>query len=129
MTKFYEIRKRDGAARIGQLQLNDVTQTPLMLTVEHAEELKEITVEDSKDLASDKTCSAPRGAVLLPEVHPLFTKNEAPQCLPTSSCSHLHLRCSTAHGISGVELLMRGTPKGYKNKIGRILHYQRDKGH
>ncbi len=81
MTKFYEVRKRDGAARIGQLQLSEVTQTPLMLTVEHAEELKELTAADSNfnDLASDETWNAPRGAVLLPEVHPLFTKNEAPR--------------------------------------------------
>nr|CBH39717.1 conserved hypothetical protein, containing PUA domain [uncultured archaeon]CBH39877.1 conserved hypothetical protein, similar to archaeal tRNA-guanine transglycosylase [uncultured archaeon] len=79
MTKFYEVRKRDGAARIGQLQLSEVTQTPLMLTVEHAEELKELTAEYSKDLASDETWNAPRGAVLLPEVHPLYTKNEAPR--------------------------------------------------
>ena len=79
MTKFYEVRKRDGAARIGQLQLSEVTQTPLMLTVEHAEELKELIAADTNfnDLASDETCNAPRGAVLLPEVHPLFTKNEA----------------------------------------------------
>ncbi len=81
MTKFYEVRKRDGAARIGQLQLSEVTQTPLMLTVEHAEELKEIIAENLNfnDLASDETWNAPRGAVLLPEVHPLFTKNEAPR--------------------------------------------------
>ncbi|NOR78375.1 MAG: hypothetical protein GQ523_08150, partial [Methanophagales archaeon] len=81
MTKFYEVRKRDGAARIGQLQLSEVTQTPLMLTVEHAEELKELTVADSNfnDLASGETWNAPRGAVLLPEVHPLYTKNEAPR--------------------------------------------------
>lgn len=81
MTKFYEVRKRDGAARIGQLQLSEVTQTPLMLTVEHAEELKELTVADSNfnDLASGETGNAPRGAVLLPEVHPLYTKNEAPR--------------------------------------------------
>jgi archaeosine synthase len=80
MTKFYEVRKRDGAARIGQLQLSEVTQTPLMLTVEHAEELKELTVADSNfnDLVSDETWNAPRGAVLLPEVHPLYIKNEAP---------------------------------------------------
>jgi len=81
MTKFYEVRKRDGAARIGQLQLSEVTQTPLMLTVEHAEELKELIAADSNfnDLASDETWNVPRGAVLLPEVHPLFTKNEAPR--------------------------------------------------
>jgi archaeosine synthase len=80
MTKFYEVRKRDGAARIGQLQLSEVTQTPLMLSVEHAEELKELTVADSNfnDLVSDETWNAPRGAVLLPEVHPLYIKNEAP---------------------------------------------------
>ncbi|MBE9591938.1 MAG: hypothetical protein IMF19_00515, partial [Proteobacteria bacterium] len=54
MTKFHEVRKRDGAARIGQLQLSEVTHTPLMLTVEHAEELKELTAADSNfnDLAS-----------------------------------------------------------------------------
>ncbi|HID19948.1 MAG TPA: hypothetical protein EYP28_03270 [Methanophagales archaeon] len=80
MSKFYEVRKRDGAARIGQLQLNDVTQTPLMLQVEHKEELKVLSAEDSnfKDLASEETWNAPRGAVLLPEVHPLFSMTNAP---------------------------------------------------
>jgi len=81
MSKFYEVRKRDGAARIGKLQLNEVVKTPLMLQVESEEELEVINAEDSNfnDLSSEETWNVPRGAVLLPEVHPLFTKvKEAP---------------------------------------------------
>ena len=81
MSKFYEVRKRDGAARIGKLQLNEVVKTPLMLRVESEEELEVINAEDSNfnDLSSEETWNVPRGAVLLPEVHPLFTKvKEAP---------------------------------------------------
>jgi archaeosine synthase len=80
MSKFYEVRKRDGAARIGQLQLSELTQTPLMLQVEHAEELEVVTAEEPsfKDLLSEETWNAPRGAALLPEVHPLFSMTKAP---------------------------------------------------
>ena len=76
MSKFYEVRKRDGAARIGQLQLNEVTQTPLLLLVEREEELEVITAEDSNfnDLSSEEKWNGPRGAVFLPEVHPLYTE-------------------------------------------------------
>jgi len=84
MSKFYEVRKRDGAARIGKLSLRGGTQlqTPLMLRMESLiekeseEEIGVINAENSnfKDLSSEETWNAPRGAVLLPEVHPLFTK-------------------------------------------------------
>ncbi len=76
MSKFYEVRKRDGAARIGILFLpGEKKQTPLMLRVESEEKLEVINAEDSnfKDLSSEETWNVPRGAVLLPEVHPLFT--------------------------------------------------------
>ncbi len=64
--KFYEVRKRDGAARIGKLSLRggNQLQTPLMLRVESLIEKKN----------EEETWDALRGAVLLPEVHPLFTK-------------------------------------------------------
>jgi len=84
MSKFYEIRKRDGAARIGKLSLRggNQLQTPLMLRMEsliekkNEEEIGVINAENLnfKDLSSEETWNAPRGAVLLPEVHPLFTK-------------------------------------------------------
>ncbi len=66
MSKFYEVRKRDGAARIGKLSLRggNQLQTPLMLRVESLIEKKN----------EEETWDALRGAVLLPEVHPLFTK-------------------------------------------------------
>ncbi len=66
MSKFYEVRKRDGAARIGKLSLREGNQlqTPLMLRVESLIEKKN----------EEETWNALRGAVLLPEVHPLFTK-------------------------------------------------------
>ncbi len=86
MSKFYEVRKRDGAARIGKLSRDGVNyaRTPLMLRVESLsgkgseEEIKVISAEDTKfeDLFSEETWSTPRGTLLLPEVHPLFTKME-----------------------------------------------------
>lgn len=84
MSKFYEVRKRDGAARIGRLSLNggNQAQTPLILRVESLsgsrEEIRVIKLEDSnfEDLSSEETWNTPRGTVLLPEVHPLFTKVE-----------------------------------------------------
>ncbi|MCW3133995.1 MAG: archaeosine synthase subunit alpha [Methanophagales archaeon] len=81
MSKFYEVRRRDGAARIGILSLpGGKKQTPLLLRIDslnageviinviHAEDplFKELFKEDRWDVS--------RGAVLLPEVHPLFTK-------------------------------------------------------
>ncbi|MFZ2070247.1 MAG: archaeosine synthase subunit alpha [Halobacteriota archaeon] len=78
MSKFYEVRTRDGAARIGKLMLNGgmQTETPRMLRVEREEELAVVGVEDANfnELASEETWHAPRGTVLLPEVHPLVTK-------------------------------------------------------
>jgi len=81
MSKFYEVRRRDGAARIGILSLpGGKKQTPLLLRIDslnageeiinviHAEDpvFKELFMEDRWDVS--------RGAVLLPEVHPSFTK-------------------------------------------------------
>ena len=85
MTKFYEVRRRDGAARIGFLSLNrEKKQTPLLFRVESLHSGKEVIqvihVEDSNfnDLFQEELHDVPRGTVLLPEVHPLFTKvNEA----------------------------------------------------
>ncbi|MHC1600184.1 MAG: archaeosine synthase subunit alpha [Candidatus Methanospirareceae archaeon] len=81
MTKFYEVRRRDGAARLGFLSLNsEKKQTPLLLRVESLssgeEGIEVINAEDSNfsDLFREELHDIPRGAVLLPEVHPLFTK-------------------------------------------------------
>ena len=86
MSKFYEVRKRDGAARIGKLSLNggNQAQTPLMLRTESLsgkrieDEIKVISAEDTnfEDLFSEETWSTLRGTLLLPEVHPSFTKVE-----------------------------------------------------
>ncbi|NMX21137.1 tRNA-ribosyltransferase [ANME-1 cluster archaeon GoMg4] len=83
MTKFYEVRKRDGAARLGFLSLNGKKkQTPLLLRVDSLsageEVIKVIHVEEANftDLFKEDLWDVPRGAVLLPEVHPLFTKME-----------------------------------------------------
>jgi len=65
MSRFYEVRQRDGAARIGRLQLNEVVQTPLMLRVES------LTYWESKEGRGEVPRGAV-GAVLLPEVHPFF---------------------------------------------------------
>ncbi len=81
MSKFYEVRKRDGAARIGILSLpGGKRQTPLLLRIDSLsagnEEIKVIHAEDSffEELFKEDRWTVPRGAVLLPEVHPLFTK-------------------------------------------------------
>ena len=73
MTKFYEVRRRDGAARIGILSLPDEKkQTPLLFHVESLsssgeEAIKVIHAEDANfnDLFQVRDVS--RGAVLLPE--------------------------------------------------------------
>ncbi|MBK5191533.1 MAG: DUF5591 domain-containing protein, partial [Methanosarcinales archaeon] len=81
MTKFYEVRKRDGAARLGFLSLHEEKkQTPLLFHIESLssdkEVIKVIHAEDPNfnDLFREDLWDVPRGAVLLPEVHPLFTK-------------------------------------------------------
>ncbi|MBN1761835.1 MAG: DUF5591 domain-containing protein [Methanomicrobia archaeon] len=81
MSTFYEVRKRDGAARLGILSLpGEKQQTPLLFQVESLSSGKEgfevRSVEDANfsDLFKEDSWDAPRGAVLLPEVHPLFTK-------------------------------------------------------
>jgi len=83
MTKFYEARRRDGAARIGLLSLNgEKKQTPLLLRIDSLSSGKEgfevIRAEDANfnDLFQEDLWNVPRGAVLVPEVHPLFTKIE-----------------------------------------------------
>ncbi len=80
MTKFYEVRRRDGAARIGILSLpGEKKQTPLLFRVDALstgeEAIKVVHAEDSNfnDLFQEDLWDVPRGAVLLPEVHPLFT--------------------------------------------------------
>ncbi|MHC1610794.1 MAG: archaeosine synthase subunit alpha [Candidatus Methanospirareceae archaeon] len=81
MSKFYEVRRRDGAARIGFLSLKgEKKQTPLLFHVESLirgdEGFEVFSVEDPKfnDLFHEDLWDAPRGALLLPEVHPLFTR-------------------------------------------------------
>ncbi|MBA5942239.1 MAG: DUF5591 domain-containing protein [Methanophagales archaeon] len=74
MTRYYEVQRRDGAARIGLLTLNRgkgkkrQVHTPMLLRVSQ---------EDLWDV--------PRAAVILPEVHPLFTKME--EAIPSLSLS------------------------------------------
>ena len=81
MTKFYEVKRRDGAARTGKLSVGENhVQTPLMLRVDTISkkkgELEVFNVENQNldDLSSEEAWNAPRGAVILPEVHPMFTK-------------------------------------------------------
>jgi archaeosine synthase len=79
MSKYYEVRKRDGAARIGRLSRDGDVQTPLIIRVENEEKLEVATAEEPnvKALSSEETWNAPRGAVLLPAVHPRFTGGKA----------------------------------------------------
>ena len=83
MTKFYEVKRRDGAARAGKLSVEEShVQTPLMLRVDTISkkkgELEVFNVENPNfdDLSSEETWNTSRGTVLLPVVHPLFTKVE-----------------------------------------------------
>jgi archaeosine synthase len=81
MSRFYEVRRRDSAARIGLLSANGEKQhTPLLFHVEslsHGNEGFEVlSVEDKNfsDLFQEDLHDQPRGTVLLPKIHPLFTK-------------------------------------------------------
>ncbi len=81
MSRFYEVRRRDGAARIGLLSANgEKKHTPLLFHVESLSSGKEgfevLSVEDTNfsDLLQEDLHDHPRGTVLLPEIHPLFTK-------------------------------------------------------
>jgi queuine/archaeosine tRNA-ribosyltransferase len=63
MTKFYEVRRRDGAARIGKLSVDENhVQTPLMLRVDTLSkkkgELEVFNVENPNfdDLSSESSC-------------------------------------------------------------------------
>jgi archaeosine synthase len=82
MSRFYEVRRRDGAARIGLLSANGEKKqhTPLLFHVESLSSGKEgfevLSVEDKNfsDLFQEESHDHPRGTVLLPKIHPLFTK-------------------------------------------------------
>ncbi|MEA1957945.1 MAG: archaeosine synthase subunit alpha [Euryarchaeota archaeon] len=82
MTKFYEVRKRDGAARIGILSLHGgkKARTPLLFRIDllsaGEEVINVIHVENPNfdDLFQEDQWNAPRGAVIPPEVHPMFTR-------------------------------------------------------
>jgi archaeosine synthase len=81
MTKFYEVRKRDGPARIGLLFPSEVkkTQTPAVFRVEallsgeEGFDVRSVEAANFREFCQQETWHAPRAAVLLPEVHPLVT--------------------------------------------------------
>ncbi|MGC9444656.1 MAG: archaeosine synthase subunit alpha [Candidatus Methanospirareceae archaeon] len=85
MSTFYEVRRRDGAARLGLLSLQEGRQqTPLLFhgdSLRSGEEgfaVRSVEAADFAALCQKEDWNAPRGAVLLPSVHPLFSKlNEA----------------------------------------------------
>ena len=112
MTKFYEVRKRDGAARIGQLSLRDEKkQTPLLFHVESLSSGKEgfevLSVEDKNfnDLFTEDGWNASRGAVLLPNVHPLF--NKVQEAIPSLSVDCYVLSFASALLYSPREFVRR----------------------
>jgi archaeosine synthase len=93
MSKFYEVKKRDGPARIGLFSLKGAKQhTPLVFHVESllsGEEGFEVrSVEDTTfaEFCQEENWHAPRAAVLQPPVHPLFPKAQA--AIPS-----LHVDC------------------------------------
>ena len=89
MSRLFEVKKRDCAARIGELTLRDRRlKTPLIIEAG-------ALVRDGRDLLSALACSdmrilrddeelmsedeereVPRGAVLLPEEHPLYERRD-----------------------------------------------------
>ncbi len=79
MSRYYEVKRRDGAARIGRLITpTGRLQTPALVSAESGirEEIELINV-DSPAFAALSTkdgWNSPRGTVLLPEVHPLHHK-------------------------------------------------------
>ncbi len=86
MSRFFEVRRRDGAARIGLLSANGEKQhTPLLFHVESLQSGGKEGVEvihpeaaNFSDLFQEDLHDHPRGTVLLPKIHPLFSKvNEA----------------------------------------------------
>ena len=88
MSRFYEVKKRDGAARIGRLLLKGKgmeMQTPLLLNIESLsssggeDKMEVIGVESPlfTELSKEETWNAPRGTVILPEIHPLSAKLKA----------------------------------------------------
>jgi archaeosine synthase len=82
MSRFYEVKKRDGAARIGLFSFSEdkKVRTPLLLRVESLrgdqEGIEVVHVEDANfnELFREEGWNGPRAAVLLPEVHPLAIK-------------------------------------------------------
>ncbi|MBN1454755.1 MAG: DUF5591 domain-containing protein [Methanomicrobia archaeon] len=93
MSTFYEVRRRDGAARLGLLSLKEEKQqTPLLFHGDSLRSGKEgfavrsVEDPDFPELFETENWHAPRGAVLLPSVHPLFSKlNEAVPSLHVDS--------------------------------------------
>jgi len=81
MSKYYEVRKRDGPARIGLLSPPEVkkTQTPAVFHVEallNGEEgvdVRSVEAANFREFCQQETWDVPRAAVLLPDVHPLFS--------------------------------------------------------
>ena len=80
-SKFYEVRKRDGTARIGLLSPPEVkkTLTPAvfhveaLLSGEEGFDVRSVEAATFTEFCQEATWHAPRGAVLLPDVHPLVT--------------------------------------------------------
>ncbi len=82
MSRYYEVKKRDGAARIGRLITNDEQlQTPFLFHVESTSSIKEIEVIGAESprfttLTTEDGWDNPRATVLLPDVHPLYPKTK-----------------------------------------------------
>jgi archaeosine synthase len=94
MSKFYEVRRRDGAARIGLFSFSKdkKVRTPLLLRIESLRSTNEaihvVHAEDAQfnELFREELWNSPRAAILLPEVHPLALKVK--EAIPS-----LHVDC------------------------------------
>ncbi len=82
MSKFSEVRKRDGPARLGQLVFRGADakqQTPAVLHVEallsgeEGFDVRSVEAAHFREFCQEDAWDVPRAAVLLPEVHPLVT--------------------------------------------------------
>ena len=113
MSKFYEVRKRDGPARIGLLSPPEVKkiQTPAvfhvesLLSGEEGFDVRSVEAANFTELCQEETWHAPRAAVLLPDVHPLVTSLK--EAIPSLHVDCFVLSYATALLYSPRELVRR----------------------
>ncbi|MHC1636134.1 MAG: archaeosine synthase subunit alpha [Candidatus Methanospirareceae archaeon] len=79
MSKFYEVKRRDGAARLGKLLLDEERETPLLINLsrEADKKISRFVYHPEDEGVFEgllKEEETPRGTLLLPDIHPLAPK-------------------------------------------------------